>query len=248
MCRGSFFEIRTVGERGERGLFKIPTQPFWANIPGDQEMFVVNLCTASVGFLHQLAEVGSTHSLSCSVDIIATSFEAAPAPNISIRDANNLCNGHPLPRAASAASPTAPPTPAVPAALDVDPAVLVPPPAAVLAPPPTSPNFDVLDLDILPVAPEPLRSLGDAECLITSVTIPLPPLPLGSPELPDVDVAPLELSDVAALPPPKKTRLPATSTMIPTPAATEDAVGKRRSSRLRAKEAPLRETVADQIS
>jgi hypothetical protein len=107
------------------------------------------------------------------------------------------------------------------------------------------PNFYVLDLDILPVAVEPLRSLGDAECLITSVTIPLPPLPLGSPELPDVDVAPLELSDVAALPPPKKTRLPATSTMIPTPAATEDAVGKRRSSRLRAKEAPLRETVAD---
>ena len=247
MIRGSFFEIRTVGERDERGLYRIPTQPFRANIPGDQGMFVVNLCTASVGFLHQLAEVGSTRSLSCSVDILATGFGAVPAPNISIRDANNLCNGHPLPRAASAASPTAPPTSVVPAALDIDPAVLVPLPAAVPAPP-TSPNFDVLDLDILPVAPEPLRSLGDAECLITSVTIPLLPLPLGSPELPDVDVAPLELSDVAALPPPKKTRLPATSTMIPTPAATEDAVGKRRSSRLRAKEAPLRETVADQIS
>ena len=52
MLHGSFFEIRTVGERGERGLYRIPTQPFRTNIPGDQGMFVVNLCTASVGFLH----------------------------------------------------------------------------------------------------------------------------------------------------------------------------------------------------
>ncbi|KAG2553234.1 hypothetical protein PVAP13_9KG509052, partial [Panicum virgatum] len=35
MLRGSFFEIRTVGERGERGRYRIPTQPFRTNIPGD---------------------------------------------------------------------------------------------------------------------------------------------------------------------------------------------------------------------
>ena len=66
----------------------------------------------------------------------------------------------------------------VAASLDVDPAVLVPPVEVVPAPA-TTPDFDDLDLDILPVAPDPFGSIGDSACLVTSVAIPLPTLPLG---------------------------------------------------------------------
>jgi hypothetical protein len=39
-------------------------------------MFIVNLFSATVGFLHQIAAVGATRNITCSIDILAAGHGA----------------------------------------------------------------------------------------------------------------------------------------------------------------------------
>jgi hypothetical protein len=61
-------------------------------------MLVVNLCSASIGFLHQVYTVGTSNCTGFSVDPIYSGDDSALSPSISLKDAARLCDGAPLPR------------------------------------------------------------------------------------------------------------------------------------------------------
>jgi hypothetical protein len=95
-------------------------------------MFIINLCSASVRFLHQLALVGSTANIPYSVNILASSQGNDLSMNISVMDADSLCNGRSIPsfvghgHCVSTSSPPSPPVAVMPAlSVDVTPALAI---------------------------------------------------------------------------------------------------------------------------
>jgi hypothetical protein len=69
-----------------------------SGLRGDQGMLVVNLCSASIGFLHQVYTVGAGNCTGFSVDPLYSGDDSALPLSIPLKDAARLCDGTPLPR------------------------------------------------------------------------------------------------------------------------------------------------------
>jgi hypothetical protein len=215
---GSFYEIRITGPNNYVGVYRVPLQPAHSGLCGDQGMLVVNLCSASIGFLHQVYNVGAGNYMVFFVDPICSGDDSALPLSIPLKDAARLCDGAPLPRGFRGVGvllvpemgyPTrvAPSSPAAmvdhvlpgvledPAPLNAaleDPVLLAMPIAA------TSPESALscgsLDLDfgVLPCNSLELTAVNnDAEHVVTSAVIPLPPSPppvASLPQEPTIDL------------------------------------------------------------
>lgn len=59
-------------------------------------MFVVNLCTVSIGLLHGVSRVRAARRVMLYVDKLVSGLEALP-PNLPLKDAEVACQGHSLP-------------------------------------------------------------------------------------------------------------------------------------------------------
>jgi hypothetical protein len=215
---GSFYEIRATGPSNYVGVYGVSLLPARFGLRGDQGMLVVNLYSASIGFLHQVYTVGTSNCTGFSVDPICSGDDSALSPSIPLKDAARLCDGAPLPHGFPGVgvllvprmgdpTPVAPSSPAAmvelvlpdiledPAPLSTaleDPVLLAPPIAA------TSPESALscgsLDLDfgVLPCNSLELTAVNnDAEHVVTSVAIPLPPSPswaASPPQEPAIDL------------------------------------------------------------
>lgn len=239
----SYFEVRIVAEDGSKGLFLVPLQPYRAAARGDKGMLVVNLCSASIGFLHQVLSIDKRQNTSFSANILCTSSGSAPPANISLHDVALLCDSSPpdgMVEVAGLADALtllglAPTSDAVgPLHAPTAPSATV----AVLSP------TDFCDIDGL-ITPGNTTVLGD-EHIIDHVPILLP----ASDEVP---MPPLLTDDNLQFRRPAKgdyvvdVHNPNVADLLHCDECFEDATdpdGRRRSTRLRAKEAPIRETVA----
>jgi hypothetical protein len=172
LCAGSYYIIRVTGPNNYSGVYKVPLQPTRSDLRPDQGMLVVNLCTASVGFLHRVFSVGAAQCAGFSTDVLCVGPGPLPAASLPLKDAERLCDGAPLPRGAAPASLDAPPTPppaVLTASTSADPVVAVSDDAAPVEPAPaedpvlhadpalaasdgsaSSPSFGDFDLDIPP--------------------------------------------------------------------------------------------------
>lgn len=227
LCMGSFYEVRVTGGDGNVGIYRVPLQPYRTDARGDQGMLVINLCSASIGFLHQVSRVGAGQHVSYTADILCAANTVGPNANFTLLQASELCDrvgdlaacvvanvGAPAPTSlevgAAQSAPVAP-TPEAPPNAPL--ATTAQPPS-----PPASPDFAAMDMDITPcnLYARPRSVRWELEHAVTKVPIPL--------LLPVPDPAPPLISDIDATIPPD---------------------GNRRSTRLRAKEQPDRETVAE---
>jgi hypothetical protein len=76
----------------------VPLQPTRSSLRGDQGMLVINLCSAFIGFLHQVYTVGVGNCMGFFVDPFCSGDDSALPPSISLKDVACLCDGSPLPR------------------------------------------------------------------------------------------------------------------------------------------------------
>jgi hypothetical protein len=98
LCVGPFYEICVTVPNNYVGVYHVPLQLAHSVLRDDQGMLVVNLCSASIGFLHQVYTVGATNCTGFSVDPICSSDDSALLLSILLKDAVRLCDGAPLPR------------------------------------------------------------------------------------------------------------------------------------------------------
>jgi hypothetical protein len=152
MCHASVFKLTVTVEDDTQGFYSVPLQLYRTDIRNNQGMLVVNLCSAAIGFLHQVSRVGQRQNVSFSTDPIC----AGPrlAATMLVEAASELCNVELLP--AVFELPPPPPVPQLVLAQNV----ALPPSMAISAGPdsPTrevdqapslgsEPNFNALDLN-----------------------------------------------------------------------------------------------------
>jgi hypothetical protein len=201
---GSFYEKRVTGPSNYVGVYHVPLQPARSYLRSDQGMLVVNLCSASIGFLHQVYTVGTGNCMSFFVDPICSGDDSALPPSIPLKDAARLCDNAPLSRGFPSVgvllvpemgdpTPIAPPSPTTmvepvltgaleePAPLNAaleDPVLLAVPIAATSHESVLSCGSLDLDFGVLPYNLLELTAVNnDVEHVVTSIAIPLPPSP-----------------------------------------------------------------------
>jgi hypothetical protein len=98
LCAGSFYEICVTSPSNYVGVYRVPLQPVCSGLHGDKGMIVVNLCSTSIGFLHQVYTVGTGNCTGFSVDPLCSSDDSALPPSIPLKDVARLCDSASLPR------------------------------------------------------------------------------------------------------------------------------------------------------
>lgn len=91
--RHSFYEIHTTAQDGSVGFFRVPLQPVRHDARADQGMMVVNLSSATIGFLHQVCKVGARQNTAFTLDVISKgrNFDELQG-NIPLDAASQLCD------------------------------------------------------------------------------------------------------------------------------------------------------------
>jgi hypothetical protein len=89
----SLLDVYMKGEDGYHDTYRLPLQPIHTDICGDHGMLVVNLCSSSVGFLHQLSSVGPLSHIVAAMDVICRGTGPHPSISLLLNDACRLCDG-----------------------------------------------------------------------------------------------------------------------------------------------------------
>jgi hypothetical protein len=78
----SLLDVYMKGEDDYHDMYRLPLQPIHTDIHCDRGILVVNLCSSSVGYLHQLSSVGPLSHIVAAMDVICRG--AGPRPSISV--------------------------------------------------------------------------------------------------------------------------------------------------------------------